>query len=100
MDLKIYPTIMDVLEQIIFLDKFFWDVGDFDVSVFRAGCMGLEVKQLISKLENRALGLEMTMLATNLTLSREPVLVPTSPYVDSRAVFYSLLGLSLQTTLV
>ena len=50
MGLKVYPAAMDSIKQIIFLDKFFWDVGDFDVSVFRAGCMGLEVKQLISKL--------------------------------------------------
>ena len=34
---------MDVLEQIIFFDSFFRDVGEFDVSVFRAGETSLEI---------------------------------------------------------
>ena len=34
---------MEVPEQIIFLDKFFRDVREFDASVFRMGEMGLEV---------------------------------------------------------
>ena len=37
---------MDVLKQIILLSKFFWDVGDFDVSVFGVREMGLEVNVL------------------------------------------------------
>ena len=28
---------MDVLDQIIFLDELFWDVGEFDAIVFRVG---------------------------------------------------------------
>ena len=66
---------MEVPKQIIFLDKFFRDVREFDASVFRMGEMGLEVFFKMLKLENRAPGQEMMLLETNLTVSREPVLV-------------------------
>ena len=41
---------MDALEQIKFFDKFFKDVGEFDVNLLRARDMGLEVKIFMSKL--------------------------------------------------
>ena len=70
---------MDVLGQIIFLDKFFRDVGEFDASILGVGEMGFEVNYFMSKLENRVTGRDMMLLETSLTISREPVLVPTSP---------------------
>ena len=70
---------MDVLEQIIFLNKFFRNVGDFDARVFKVGGMSLEVKLFISNLENQAPGREMTLLATNLTISGDPFLIQKSP---------------------
>ena len=34
---------MDVPEQIIFLDKFFRDIGEFDAIIFGVGEIGLEL---------------------------------------------------------
>ena len=42
-DIEVYPTVMDILEQVISLDKLFRDVREFYASVFRVGEMGLEV---------------------------------------------------------
>lgn len=50
--IKVYPTMVDVLEWIIFLNKFIRDVVEFVVGIFRAGEMVLEVKTFMSKLEN------------------------------------------------
>ena len=35
---------MGVLKQIIFVDKLFWDVREFDASISGVGVMGLGVK--------------------------------------------------------
>ena len=79
MDIEVYPTVMDVLEELIFLDKLFRDAGEFDARTFREGDMGLEVNFLLLKLINRAPGLYMTLLAINLTILKEVVLVSTFP---------------------
>ena len=70
---------MDVLEKIIFLNKFFWGVGEFYASVFGVDKMGLEVDILMPNLLNQVTGQDIMMLETNFTVLRETVLVLTLP---------------------
>ena len=70
---------MDVLEKMIFLNKFFWDVGGFYASVFGVDKMGLEVEISMPKLSNQVRGQDIMMLETNFTVLRDTVLVLTLP---------------------
>ena len=98
---------MDVLKHITLFDKLSRDVVDFDASLFRAREMGLEVKILcksgkpstrtrddadgnqFDRLKGESFGTDATRV--------DDVIAPDG---DLRAVFPSLMRLSLKTTLV
>ena len=69
---------MEVLDNVIFMDilqrcRIVWSERIWD------GAIGLEVKRFMSKLDNRAPGQEIPLLATNLNVLRKPVFVPMLP---------------------
>ena len=67
---------MDVLKEIIFLDKLLRDVRELDANVLETGEIGLDMELFMLKLEKRDPRQEMMLLAIILTVSREPILVP------------------------
>ena len=67
---------MDVLKEIIFLDKLLRDVRELDANVLETGEIGLDMELFMLKLEKRYPRQEMMLLAIILTVSREPILEP------------------------
>ena len=75
-NLKVYPSILDQLRDIIFLNKLLGNVQDFHAHILKFIDWGLEVKQIESKQTKRALQRDSTLLIMSLRRSREIVGVP------------------------
>jgi hypothetical protein len=76
---KVDPAIAVPTWKVVFLDEFFWDIGELNANVFRIWHWSVEIEFFILMVLNRAPFLERTLLRSSLTSLSKAVLVPMSP---------------------
>ena len=75
-NLKVYPSIMNQLHEIIFLNEFLGNVWEIYTHILRSIHLCLEVNYFAYNQTKRTLQGYRTLLIMSLTRSREPVGVP------------------------